>query len=83
VGAGAIAGSIALVGFGIDSLIESLSGDILLWRLLGPQTNEKHEQSALKLVGISFFVLALYVAIEAATSLLRLKTSSRMRTALR
>jgi divalent metal cation (Fe/Co/Zn/Cd) transporter len=70
VGAGAFAGSIALVGFGIDSLIESLSGGILLWRFQGARSNEKREQLALKLVGISFFVLALYVAIEAALSLL-------------
>jgi divalent metal cation (Fe/Co/Zn/Cd) transporter len=70
VGAGVFAGSIALVGFGIDSLIESLSGGILLWRLQRAQTNEKRERPALMLVGISFFLLALYVAVEAATSLL-------------
>jgi divalent metal cation (Fe/Co/Zn/Cd) transporter len=70
-GAGVFAGSIALVGFGIDSLIESLSGGILLWRLQRAQTHEKRERLALMLVGISFFLLALYVAVEAATSLLR------------
>jgi divalent metal cation (Fe/Co/Zn/Cd) transporter len=69
-GAGAFAGSIALVGFGIDSLIESLSGGILLWRLQRGQTNDKRERPALTLVGISFFLLAFYVGIEAATSLL-------------
>ena len=71
VGAGVFAGSIALVGFGIDSLIESLSGGILLWRLQRGQTNKKRERPALMLVAISFFLLALYVAVEAATSLLR------------
>jgi len=71
VAAGAFAGSIALLGFGIDSLIESLSGGILLWRLQRAQTNEERERPALILVGISFFLLALYVAVEAATSLLR------------
>lgn len=71
VGAGLLAGSIALVGFGIDSLIESLSGGILLWRFQDVHSSENPEQAALKLVGISFFVLAVYVAIEATSSLLR------------
>jgi divalent metal cation (Fe/Co/Zn/Cd) transporter len=71
VGAGVFAGSIALLGFGIDSLIESLSGGILLWRLQRAQADEKRERPALMLVGISFFLLALYVAVEAATSLFR------------
>jgi divalent metal cation (Fe/Co/Zn/Cd) transporter len=71
VGAGVFAGSIALLGFGIDSLIESLSGSILLWRLQQAQAHGKRERPALTLVGISFFLLALYVAVEAATSLLR------------
>ena len=71
IGAGIFAGSIALLGFGVDSLIESLSGGVLLWRLQRAQTNENRERPALMLVGISFFLLALYVAVEAATSLLR------------
>jgi divalent metal cation (Fe/Co/Zn/Cd) transporter len=71
VGAGVFAGSIALLGFGIDSLIESLSGSILLWRLQNAAIDERRERLALKLVGISFFVLALYVAVEAVKSLLR------------
>jgi divalent metal cation (Fe/Co/Zn/Cd) transporter len=73
VGAGAFAGSIALIGFGIDSLIESLSGGILLWRLrqAEAETDESRERLAHRLVGISFLVLALYVAVEAAKSLLR------------
>jgi len=58
IGAGVIAGSIALVGFGVDSIIESFSGASLLWRLQSHETGEKREQLALKLVGISFFVLA-------------------------
>ena len=65
------AGSIALVGFGIDSLIESLSGGILLWRLQRVPSHEKREGPALMLVGISFFLLALYIAVVAATTLLR------------
>jgi divalent metal cation (Fe/Co/Zn/Cd) transporter len=70
VGAGWFAGSIALVGFGIDSLIESLSGSILLWRLASPAHDESREQTALKLVGISFLILAAYVAFNALKSLL-------------
>ncbi|MGH7938306.1 MAG: cation transporter [Bryobacteraceae bacterium] len=70
IGAGVIAGSTALVGFGADSLIESLSGGILLWRLQA-HADERREQLALKLVGISFLVLALYVTADAAWSLLK------------
>jgi divalent metal cation (Fe/Co/Zn/Cd) transporter len=71
--AGLIAGSIALVGFGIDSVIECLSGAVLVWRL---QTDadihrrERIEQISRKLVGVSFLVLAAYVAYEAVTTLL-------------
>ncbi|MFC2135059.1 cation diffusion facilitator family transporter [Bacteroidota bacterium] len=68
--AGAIAGSIALVGFGIDSIIESMSGAILLWRLKAGDKGEAREASALKLVGVSFLLLAAYVAYEAITSLI-------------
>lgn len=68
--AGLFAASIALIGFGVDSLIESLSGGILLWRLQGTETDQRRERLAHKLVGISFFVLALYVAFEAGKSLL-------------
>lgn len=69
VGAGVYAGSIALVGFGVDSLIESLSGGILLWRLRLHEADERREQLALRLVGVSFLVLAAYVAVEAVKSL--------------
>src|SRR6266480_264181 len=71
IGAGVIAGSIALIGFGMDSIIESFSGAILLWRLQRHQAAEKREQLALKLVGISFFVLAAYVAADAAKTLIQ------------
>lgn len=69
VGAGAVAGSIALIGFGVDSLIESLSGGILLWRLQLHEADEQRELMAAKLVGVSFFVLAAYVAFDAAKTL--------------
>ncbi len=70
IGAGWLAGSIALVGFGVDSLIESFSGAILLWRLASPAHDESREQLALRLVGASFFLLAAYVCFGAIKSLL-------------
>ena len=70
IGSGWFAGSIALIGFGVDSLIESLSGSVLLWRLSSPVHDESREQIALKLVGISFLILAAYVAFDAIKSLL-------------
>jgi divalent metal cation (Fe/Co/Zn/Cd) transporter len=69
IAAGLIAGSIALIGFGIDSLIETSSGAILLWRLREGEKGEGREQIALKLVGWSLLLLAAYVGFEAAKSL--------------
>jgi len=72
IGAGLIAGSIALVGFGLDSIIEVSSGSALLWRLHmdAPEKRERAEQIALKLVGVSFLLLAAYVAFDATKSLI-------------
>lgn len=74
VGSGVLAGSIALIGFGFDSAVEVLSGLVLLWRLHS-DANEAHreriEQRALRLVGITFLILATYVTIDAVTSLWR------------
>lgn len=69
VGAGWLAGSIALLGFGVDSLIECTSGVILLWRLASPAHDESREQLARRLVSLSFFLLAAYVCFEAVKSL--------------
>jgi len=72
--AGWLAGSIALVGFGLDSLIESSSGAVLLWRLRADAARERRElleARALKLVGASFFLLAAYVAFDAVKSLMQ------------
>ncbi len=69
VAAGIAADSIALVGFGVDSLIECLSGGILLWRLQVHEADERREGIATKLVGISFFLLAGYVAFDATKTL--------------
>lgn len=74
--AGWVAGSIALVGFGLDSVIESVSGVILLWRLrkeLSGATGErveKLEQKALLGVGLTFWLLAAYIAYEAIEKLI-------------
>jgi len=70
VAAGITAGSIALVGFGVDSLIECLSGGILLWRLQLHEADERREEIATKLVGVSFFLLAAYVAFDATKTLI-------------
>ncbi len=69
--AGSVAGSSSLVGFGLDSIIESLSGGVLLWRLRDGDVGEERERRAQKLVGLSFFVLAAYVAYESAESLIQ------------
>jgi divalent metal cation (Fe/Co/Zn/Cd) transporter len=76
VGAGVIAGSPALIGFGIDSAVESISGGILIWRLRAEQTGqfnrarvEAIEQRAERLVGVAFLVLAAYVAFESVRAL--------------
>jgi divalent metal cation (Fe/Co/Zn/Cd) transporter len=70
-GAGVAAGSIALVGFGIDSLIEALAGFAILWRFGGGRAHsDSAERAAQRLVAASFFVLALYVGIEAMRTLI-------------
>ena len=71
VGAGLAASSIALIGFGADSLIESVAGIILLWRFAASRVHsEDAERRAQKLIGLSFYVLAAYVGFEAVRSLL-------------
>lgn len=78
--AGAVAGSIALVGFGLDSLIEVSSGAVLLWRLRSDHDNERREKveaRALKLVGASLLALAAYVAGDALMSLVRREAPER------
>lgn len=69
VGAGAAAGSVALVGFGVDSVIESSSGAVLWWRLRDGGRGAARERAALRLVGVSFLLLAAYVAFGAVKSL--------------
>lgn len=67
---GSLTGSVALVGFGLDSFIESLSGSVMIWRLgkHGKMTEEEEEAveaKAATLVGITFFILAAYIGYEA------------------
>lgn len=72
--AGLIAGSIALVGFGFDSLIEVTSGAVLLWRLhadLDEARRERVEAIALRIVGICFLALAAYVIYDSIKSFIR------------
>jgi divalent metal cation (Fe/Co/Zn/Cd) transporter len=70
VAAGLAAGSIALVGFGADSLVESAAGLILLWRFAGARSgSEAAERRAQRLIGASFYVIAAYVGFEAIRSL--------------
>lgn len=66
---GLLAGSIALVGFGLDSVIETLSAAILLWRFHAAHDDEARERTARRLVGISFLLLAAYVAVESLRAL--------------
>src|SRR5215470_8526282 len=70
--AGAFAGSISLIGFGIDSFIEVISGTALLWRMsvdADVQRRELNEQLALRIVGSCFVTLAGYIAYESAMDL--------------
>ena len=72
VGAGVFAGSISLVGFGIDSFIEVTSGSVLLWRMsvdANVGDRERNEKRALRIVGLCFLVLAVYIAFESGNDL--------------
>ena len=74
--AGTIAGSISLVGFGIDSFIEVISGTTLLWRITvdaDVQSRERNERLSLRVVGICFFFLAVYVAYASCADLITMK----------
>ena len=78
--AGVIAGSVSLVGFGLDSVIEVASAAALLWRLQhdwNEARRERTERITLKLVGWCFVALAGYIVYESATSLLRHEAPER------
>ncbi len=71
---GALAGSIALVGFGLDSFVESLSGGVMIWRFrkqeeISEEKEEQMEKKATKLVAYTFFILAAYILYESISTL--------------
>jgi divalent metal cation (Fe/Co/Zn/Cd) transporter len=69
--AGIAAGSIALIGFGIDSAIEGMASAVIIWRFWGARSlSETAERRAQKLVAVQFFILAPYVTVEAVRALL-------------
>ncbi|MGD2246736.1 MAG: cation transporter [Candidatus Aminicenantes bacterium] len=72
---GRIASSIALIGFGLDSIVESVSGVILIWRLrqhgkVSEEQEEKIERKATRYVAITFFLLGLYILFQSLKKLI-------------
>jgi divalent metal cation (Fe/Co/Zn/Cd) transporter len=61
---GAMASSIALVGFGLDSTVEVLSASVIVWQMTRDVPEDREEQ-ALRLIAVSFFVIAAYVSVQA------------------
>src|SRR5215475_6974689 len=77
---GALAGSVALVGFGFDSLIEVTSGAALLWRLsidVNEEKRERIEAITLRIVGVCFIALVVYVSYDSITTFLNRETPER------
>jgi len=75
--AGAVAGSISLVGFGIDSFIEVTSGGVLLWRMsvdADVRKRARREKLSLRIVGVCFLALAAYVGYESISDLVSRKS---------
>jgi divalent metal cation (Fe/Co/Zn/Cd) transporter len=68
IAAGVAAHSIALVGFGLDSVIEFAAAAIVVWELRG--ADRERERSAIRMIGVTFFMLAAYVATESVRDLL-------------
>ena len=62
--AGLLAASIALVGFGLDSVIELFSATIVIWQLRGEITGQDRQTRAIRLIGVTFFALAAYLTID-------------------
>ena len=78
--AGLVAGSVSLIGFGLDSVIEVTSGAAVLWRLhhdLDASRRERVDRITLRIVGASFLALAVYILYESGSSLMRSEAPSR------
>jgi divalent metal cation (Fe/Co/Zn/Cd) transporter len=77
VATGVLAGSIALVGFGLDSVVEVASAVVIAWRLAregaDEEANERAERRAVRLIALSFFAIAAYVAADALGALVGLR----------
>src|SRR3989304_2007291 len=72
--AGLLAGSIALIGFGLDSFVESLSGGVMIWRFskhgqMSEEEEERIEAKAVRLIAYTFFILGAYVLYESVKKL--------------
>jgi len=67
--AGIVAGSVALTGFGLDSVIELASAAIVIWQLRGETAGQDRDTRAVRLVGVTFFALAAYLTAEGIASL--------------
>jgi cation diffusion facilitator family transporter len=77
---GGIANSIALIGFGLDSIVESLSGLVLIWRLrqhgnIPEELEEKIERRAARFVAVTFFILGAYILYESIQKLVTSEVS--------
>jgi divalent metal cation (Fe/Co/Zn/Cd) transporter len=71
VGAGIAAGSVALIGFGIDSVIEALAGGVIVWLFSGGRgSSHTAERRAQQLIALSYAILVLYIGVEAIRDLL-------------
>jgi divalent metal cation (Fe/Co/Zn/Cd) transporter len=74
VGSGLLAGSIVLIGFGLDSVVEVSSAVVIAWRLsrqgADRAANERAERRAVRLIALTFFAIAAYVTYDAVTTLL-------------
>lgn len=69
--AGFAAGSIALVGFGADSMIEAIAGFVVVWLFTGSRLGSSHaERRAQQMIAVSFYILAVYVGVEATRTLI-------------
>jgi cation diffusion facilitator family transporter len=74
IAAGLLANSIALIGFGLDSFVESLSGSVMIWRLrkhgkISEEEEERVEKKAVRFIAYTFFILGAYVLYESVEKL--------------